>query len=327
MRNISEYEINSKLKSGIDELYNDSAQRLWDIPIDKAEVYDLIYKKKKRLALKLLIPIAASLVILVGIFTVIQSRFEATVYLDVNPSIELKTNSFDKIIDVKADNKDGKTVLDDMNLYNTDIDVGVNAVVGAMIKHGYLDKAKRFILLSVDSDNKERADNLKKRLSVDLNKTLTKTIGSGSVLEQNVEDNADVEKLAEKYRITYGKAYLIQKIIELNPKISFSTLANKNIRDMIVYLKQQNVDIRKIIEYNGDDLDDIMEDANERYYGDDLDGDDDKEPSSKSNKSSIVKSRDDDSDDFDDDDSDDDDDDDDDDDRNDVDDGGDIDDD
>ncbi len=216
MKAISENEINSRLKNSINELYSDSADRIWELPVQD-EAFELTeVKKKKHTALKILIPIAASLMFIVGILTVMQSRTDATVYLDVNPSIELRTNAFDRIIDVKAENKDGKIVLDNMDLYNIHIDVGVNAIAGSMIKHGYLNEAKRFILLSVDSADKEKAEALKKRLSIDLNKTLKQSIGSGSVLEQSVEDDSSVEKLAEKYRIPFGKAYLIQKIIELN---------------------------------------------------------------------------------------------------------------
>ena len=88
-----------------------------------------------------------------------QIRTDATVYLDVNPAVEMKINRREKVISAEADNRDGHIILEDMDLENVDLDVAVNAVLGSMVKHGYLSEAKNMVLLSVDSKRSERAEN------------------------------------------------------------------------------------------------------------------------------------------------------------------------
>ena len=73
-----------------------------------------------------------------------QIRTDATVYLDVNPAVEMKINRREKVISAEADNRDGHIILEDMDLENVDLDVAVNAVLGSMVKHGYLSEAKKY---------------------------------------------------------------------------------------------------------------------------------------------------------------------------------------
>ena len=129
-----------------------------------------------------------------------------------------------------------------------------------MVKHGYLNEAQKMILLSVDSKNDKRAEELRQQISDELNAELTSLLGAGSVLDQSVAATDDLKKLAEQYQITPGKALLLQRLMGENPNWDYGQLAKMPINELISYLKQAGVDVRNYVHCTGDDLDDELED-------------------------------------------------------------------
>lgn len=80
-----------------------------------------------------ILAIAAAFVILAagafGIYTYRMNNMVAsTVSLDVNPSIEIKVNQNERVIEVNPLNEDGKKVIGNMDFDGNDIDVTVNAL-------------------------------------------------------------------------------------------------------------------------------------------------------------------------------------------------------
>ena len=73
-----------------------------------------------------------------------------TVEMDVNPSIELRVNKAEKVISAEALNKDAEIILEDMKLKGVDVDVATNAIIGSMVKNGYLSELSNSILLTVE---------------------------------------------------------------------------------------------------------------------------------------------------------------------------------
>ena len=65
-------------------------------------------------------------------------RVDSVIGIDVNPSIELSVNRNEKVLQANPLNEDAETILDDMNLKNVDLDIAVNALIGSMVRNGYL---------------------------------------------------------------------------------------------------------------------------------------------------------------------------------------------
>ena len=80
----------------------------------------------------------------------------STVSLDINPSIEIRVNRKDRVLDVIPLNEDGRIVVGEMDFAGSDLDVAVNALVGSMLRNGYLNELSNSILISVDGDNAEK---------------------------------------------------------------------------------------------------------------------------------------------------------------------------
>lgn len=196
----------------------------------------VIYMEKKRSSpLRGFAAVAAVLVLIIaGVFAVKNlgapsDTLAAVVSLDVNPSIELNVDKDEKIISAKGLNDDGRSVLGDMELEGSSLEVAVNAVIGSMLKNGYLDDMANSILVSVSGVNGYDADKLRSTLADDVNRQLENC----SVLSQDVSNaDSDTVKLADKYGITVGKAALIRQIVAADSRHSFEELAPLSINEL-----------------------------------------------------------------------------------------------
>ena len=148
--------INEMLKSAVSNAAPDVLDNvLHACDHEKGKV--IYMEKKKNRSFAGFAAVAAVFVLLIaGIFIAKNNGFgitnnslAAVVSFDVNPSIELKVDNEEDVISVKGLNDDGKKVLEGMDLEDTDLEVAVNAIIGSMLKHGYINEMANSILLSV----------------------------------------------------------------------------------------------------------------------------------------------------------------------------------
>ncbi len=137
----------------------------------------------------------------------------------------LSVNSREKVIRAEANNPDGRIVLEDMNLKSTDLDVAVNALLGSMVKHGYLTETKNVVLLSVDCDSEKKSQTLRIELSRQIDQSVDAMVGSARVLDQSVDADEALVTLADHYGISPGKAALILRMQRENPALDLDKLA------------------------------------------------------------------------------------------------------
>lgn len=154
------------------------------------------------------------------------------VSLDVNPSVEIQVNRKDKVLDVVPLNQDGKTVLGEMDFSGSDLDVTVNALIGSMLRNGYLSELANSILISVDSQDPDKGAALQSQLAEEVNQLLQTDTFTGAVLSQQVTENAEGTALAEQYGITQGKAQLILQIAAQNPNYTADDLVALSINEL-----------------------------------------------------------------------------------------------
>ena len=202
----------------------------------KGTVIVMTEKKKAHWGLKLA-AVAALLALIIGIgfgasAYKVNHTVVSTVSLDVNPSIELRVNRHERVLEARALNEDAGAVLDGMDLEGSDLNVAVNAVIGAMVRNGYISEAANSILISVDSDDNANAKALQEKLTLEVSKLLDTQNFNGAVLSQTVEKESELKLKAEKYGITVGKAQLIEKILKKDTQYSFGSLAGLTVHQL-----------------------------------------------------------------------------------------------
>ncbi len=156
-----------------------------------------------------------------------------TVSLDVNPSVEITLNKGDKVLAVTPLNQDGEIVVGEMDFKGVDLDVAVNALIGSMVKNGYINELSNSILLSVNGKNTEKSDALRKELATKINDAMANESVEGSVLSQTVEKvDAELKALAEEYGVSAGKAQLIRQFVSQNSTYTFEELVELTINEL-----------------------------------------------------------------------------------------------
>lgn len=210
---------------------------LADCQESKGTVILMTEKTKTSPWVKRVAAAAAALVLLAGGLTGYlvyhnNHAVASTVSLDVNPSVEIQVNGKEKVLAVNALNEDGRTVIGDMDFTGSSLDVTVNALIGSMLREGYLSELANSILVSVDSGNAAEGAALQQKLSAEIQTLLETNAFSGAVLSQTVSDDKELRSLADTYGVTTGKAQLIQQIIAQNPLYTFEELVPLSINEL-----------------------------------------------------------------------------------------------
>lgn len=176
---------------------------------------------------------------------------DATLTLDVNPSISMEINRRDRVLSAAGVNEDGTNVLDGMQLKNLDYNTAVNAIIGAMLKNGYLTDETATVLVSVDSKNQQKASRIKTEVTDDIKSAVAASTASGAqVFQQTLEaGSADVQTIAAQCGISVGKAQLIKTLIERNATLTVGELAPLSVQDILALAARNSVDLAGAVEY------------------------------------------------------------------------------
>ena len=196
-------------------------------------------KKKNQRMKKWMQAMAACLaVLLLGGGVLVQQAHAVTsvVSLDVNPSIELRVNSREKVVSCQALNQEAQAVLEDMDggrdLKGVKADVAVNAIVGSLVRCGYLDSLSSAILISVEDKDQARAQRLQQELTGAVDGALAAGDSQAAVLSQTVQQDKELEKQAKANNISTGKAALIRQAMALNGSLNFEGLAQLSVEEL-----------------------------------------------------------------------------------------------
>lgn len=195
--------------------------------------------------------IAAAFVLLIGGvtgFQVYQANYTVAslISLDVNPSIEIQVNQKEQVLAVNARNEDAKIVVGDMDFKGSSLDVTINALIGSMLRNGYLNEMANSILVSVDNQDPMKGAELQERLASEINEVLQTGSFNGAVLSQTISADSSLRELSDTYGITLGKAQLIQQIISQNTFYSFEDLVPLSINELNLLSESGNLKLANV---------------------------------------------------------------------------------
>lgn len=231
-----------KLYDVFEEVTPDCFESIQTQLIDRKENVVVETNQKRNSKRYILALVMVVSVIVVAIMVQTPAKVIAVVGLDVNPSIELSIDQKNKIQQITAKNEDAKNIIGDMDLEGSQIDVGINALIGAMLKEGYINELKNSLLISVTGDNQEENEKLRKQLSLNVEEFLKASHIDGSIVSQTIDNKDDIAKLAKQYDISVGKAEIIQQLIEKNTMYTFDGLKDLSVNELNILLQNNHID-------------------------------------------------------------------------------------
>lgn len=150
----------------------------------------------------------------------------STISIDVNPSIELDINQFEKVIDVKSYNEDGDIIISDINIRFSDYREALMLLLQNENITQYLTQEQLVVITVFGADEKRNTEMLT---------DLTTCTGS----YRNVQccaGNSDEVAEAHSLGLSYGKYKAFLELQTLDPNITIEdirVLTMRQIRDMI----------------------------------------------------------------------------------------------
>lgn len=215
-------DVKNKVKTAFESVTPDNSAQIRS-QIDSAEqvavpVTSSKKSKSTEFMKKLAVAVACVAVLIVGGFGIYGYSMNYTtvteVSFDVNPSITMSVNANGRVRTVSANNTDAQRVLEGLNFEGSTYEVAANAIIGAMLRTGYLSELSNSVLVSVSDDKAQRSKEIENKIMAEIERIFTLENFNGAVICQSVTDNAQLQSLANEYGITMGKASLIDKIIK-----------------------------------------------------------------------------------------------------------------
>jgi uncharacterized membrane protein YkoI len=118
------------------------------------------------------------------------------------------------------------------DLKGAKLDVAVNAIVGSLVRNGYLDSISSAIMISVEDRDTTRAEKLQRDLTSTVDSVLQTSESRASVLTQTLTQDAGLEQQARENNISTGKAALVNRVLTINPSLKFDALAKLSVEEL-----------------------------------------------------------------------------------------------
>jgi len=158
--------------------------------------------------------------------------------IDINPSVELTANIFDRIIKTEALSDDGKKLLESNSLSNRNIQEGVKIVLESARKEGYISSGgQNEVVVTVSGKNDVKVGKVENAV---------KTAASNEIEAAGPDTGVTVEKIsaqshseARKMGISPGKLLLIEKLKKYEPNLDVKEYKDKPVKEIMKSINER----------------------------------------------------------------------------------------
>ena len=155
------------------------------------------------------------------------------IMLDVNPSIEIRANGNDKVLDVIALNGDGAEIIGDRDFEGESTEEAVEKLTDSMVDMGYISEEANSVLVSVEGTDKDKNDKIGAEIADKISTILESVNVEGSIIVQSLDENdTSLENASGEYGISPGKAKLIAQIIAQNSIHTYEELSAMTVHEL-----------------------------------------------------------------------------------------------
>jgi hypothetical protein len=158
------------------------------------------------------------------------------VAVDINPSIILTTNPWEKVVEVEALNADAEALLVNLELIGLQVDEAVELIIAEATEMGYIDLLAEGEVAMVTAYNRDKVD---EKLSEEIRERVQERLENREMAVHVVghEAVAEQKELANELGVTLGKVLFVQKLMEKYPELGGDELYAMSIKDIMVKIK------------------------------------------------------------------------------------------
>ena len=219
-----------EVKDGFAALLQDDGTvvKLRDRSFTPGDVVDIKEKAMRRkVGLRAMAAAAAIFFMLTGAGALIYDTPAYYVSLDVNPSVMMEVNLFERVIGMEALNEDAKDLLKGLALKNKNIEDVISEIISRLEENGYFDEEGANILIASAAKSEEKAERLAGKLRGAVEDEIADNgfraeVSAGAVGYEMVQE-------AKALGITPGKLNIITNLLgeEVGDNI------NESVRDLM----------------------------------------------------------------------------------------------
>jgi hypothetical protein len=228
---------------------------LVNLPYRRLEEHDFITRQEEKQSTgyirqyTVVLSLCFALLLLVAGGWFYQYRLpNSMISLDINPSIEIKTNRHNQVISISALNEDAQKVLQTQDFMLEELDTAVASIVNAVVDQGYLNTDKNVILVSVENNSMEKAKILVDSLKLVIKKNASTHKMKLMVLSQTLKKDKAESEEAKELGVSVGKLKLLKKIEISTDNLTTKSLSHKSMSELLAIAKENEVDLEDTIQ-------------------------------------------------------------------------------
>lgn len=164
---------------------------------------------------------------------------KAYVALDINPSIKLTTNMYDKVIKIETLNEDAEVISKDLKIKNKDINEALKLLVASATDNGYIVKdSDNAIMVTATSEYETLTDEILNNAESAINEELeSEEVKDIEIIKENINQERFDE--AERLGISPGKMNLLEKLKVELPDINVDEYADKSVKEIMKKINEE----------------------------------------------------------------------------------------
>ena len=229
--------------------------KLVNLPYHRLEEHDFITRQEEKQSTgyirqyTVVLSLCFALLLFIAGGWFYQYRLPSSmISLDINPSIEIKTNRHNQVLSVSALNEDAQKVLQNQDFMLEELDTAVASIVNVVIDQGYLNTDRNVILVSVENNSMEKAEILVDSLKLVIKKNASVHEMKLMVLSQTLKKDKAESEEAKELGVSVGKLKLLKKIEISTDNLTTKSLSHKSMSELLAIVKENEINLEDTIQ-------------------------------------------------------------------------------
>ncbi|MGN1468247.1 MAG: hypothetical protein ACI4W1_08060 [Ruminococcus sp.] len=191
-------------------------------------------KKPKHRYYRLAVPVVCCLIAVFGAlsFGFVYSIPVAAVSVDINPSVQLSLNCFDRVVAATGYDDISRQILEKVDVNNRKYDEAVTSLISSEAFEDY-SSSEDFVNITISAENNEKYEAIEESL----NSVLSECNKNGKC---NYADTDDAQK-AQDAQISLGKYRAYLSLLEKDPDITIDDVRNMTMKEIRQLLGEESI--------------------------------------------------------------------------------------